>query len=155
MKLVPLLDIKLLETYDYVLVAVMGFKKTSSNTKNIGFDLCRFSTLDVHGSFSKLLKHFKKLHSDCNVYSIADLEIVDKNHNIYLSNGFIKDYDIKPDYQYLNKKLNIRQDKRIWRKATFAKLGYDITNKSETMLAKEHGLLRCYDSGKIMYKLLP
>lgn len=138
-----------------LLVAVMGFKKTATNNNKIGFDLCRFSTLDVHGSFSKLLKYFRYQHLESIIYSIADLEIVDRYKNVYKSHGFIEDYDIKPDYQYYNPKLKIRQDKRIWRKKSFIKFGYDIINKSERELALDFGLLRCYDSGKIMYKLLP
>lgn len=137
------------------LVAVMGFNILPENRKKVGYDLCRFSTLDVHGSFSKLLKHFRNLHLDSIIYSIADLEIVDKTSNVYLSNGFVKDYDIPIDYQYYNSKLKIRQHKSTWRKKNFTKVGLNITNKTEAQLAKEYKLLRCYDSGKIMYKLLP
>lgn len=135
------------------LVSVMGFKSRSIKDKRQGYDLVRFSTLDVHGSFSKLLKHFRNLFPSYDIYSIADLEIVDKNNNVYLSNGFKFEYDIAVDYQYYNYRSGLREDKRKWRKKTFKNLGLDITNKTEHELALEYRLLRCYDSGKIMYKL--
>lgn len=141
--------------YNDGLVSVMGFKKTAKNISKVGYDLVRFSTLDVHGSFSKLLKHFRSLYPNDVIYSIADLEIVDKNNNVYLSNGFVYDYKIPVDYQYYNQKTKMRENKFKWRKKEFTKLGLDITNKTERELALEYKLLRCYDSGKIMYKLLP
>lgn len=138
-----------------MLVSVMGFKTAKKD--KFGFELTRFSTLDVHGSFSKLLSYFRKLHELSSIYSIADLEIADKNDNIYLSNGFTYHYDIKPDYKYYNSKIEKRQHKYNWRRVKFKKLGYDISDKKTTehMLALTHKLYRCYDSGKIMYKLLP
>ena len=137
------------------LVAVMGFKDIANNSKRTGVDLTRFSTLDVHGSFSKLLSYYRKLNINVIINSIADLEIVDRYNNVYLNNGFLETHHIKVDYQYYVNKLKKRVHKSNFRKKAFKSMGYNIENKTETMLANEAKLLRCYDSGKINYVLYP
>lgn len=137
--------------YNDEIVSVMGFKN-KANTKSV-WDLTRFSNLAVTGSFSKLLKHFIKTYNPEEIYSLADLEIVDAKNNVYVNQGFSEIYRLPPDYGYFNRRTKNIEHKFGWKKSTFAKLGYDITGKTEHELAKTHGLLRCYDSGKIMYKL--
>ena len=137
------------------LVAVMGFKNIAQNNKRSGVDLTRFATLDVHGSFSKLLKFYRQENPNVIINSLADLEIVDRYNNVYLSHGFVETYRIKVDYQYYVNKLKRRVHKSNFRKKNFDKMGIDITGKSETILANEYGLLKCYDSGKINYTLYP
>lgn len=141
--------------YGDILVAVMGFKNIAKNTKKrVGVDLSRFSTLDVHGSFGKLLSYYRKANNTI-INSIADLEIVDRYNNVYLSYGFIEDFEYDLDYQYYDTKSKLISHKFGWRKKKFSNKGYDINNKTEICLAKEAGLLKCWDSGKINYILYP
>jgi len=72
---------------------------------------------------------------------------------VYINNGFEEEYEIPVDYMYLNKSNNIIDHKSLWKKESFRKLGIDIGGKTEKQLASEYGLLRCYDCGKIMYRL--
>lgn len=140
---------------DETLVAVMGFKKIAKNIKaRTGVDLSRFSTLDVHGSFSKLLSYYRKINPTVTINSMGDLEIMDRNDNIYLKNGFVFDYEIGVDYLYYDALTKTFDHKFNWRLAEFKEQGFDTTNTTEELLAIEFGLLKCYDSGKINYKLV-
>jgi hypothetical protein len=134
------------------IVAVMGFKQIPSNVGKTGWDLCRFSNKNVTGGFSKLLKYFR-LHYSGDIYSFADMEIVDRRNNVYTKNGFIEENERSVDYKYYDPKTRKRKHKFNYRKSTFIKMGIDISGKDEYQLCREYGLLRCYDSGKICYVL--
>lgn len=141
--------------YNDELVSVMGFKKQASNTKpyapGVGYELIRFANKNVSGAFSKLMKHFERLKFSNYVISFADLETVSAGKNVYSSNGFSFVKEIPPDYKYFNFRTHVREHKFKWRKSTFEKLGMDITGKTENDLYKEHKLIQCWDSGKILY----
>lgn len=141
--------------HDNQLVSVMGFKKISKNVnRRVGVDLSRFSTLQVHGSFSKLLSYYRK-HNKVTINSIADLEIVDRYNNVYLKNGFVEDFVYGLEYSYYNNKTKLITHKSSCRKSRFAVRGYSIEGKTENILAKEAKLLKCWDSGKINYVIYP
>jgi len=137
---------------DDEIVAVMGFKKIASNVNKIGWDLSRFSNTNVVGGFTKMLKFFQKSNPG-NVYSFADLDIVDPKSNVYTKNGFLEYSVQRPDYTYYNPKTRTRRHKFNYRKSFFSKIGIDTSEKEEHQLCNEYGLLRCYDSGKICYVL--
>lgn len=137
--------------YQGNIVSVMGLRHRAGTIKS--WELTRFSNTTVTGAFSKILKYFTNLYNPDSIYSLADLEIVDKSNNIYTKQGFLLEYELPPDYGYYNSKNKIIEHKFNWRKSKFSKLGIDVSGKTERILAKEYGLLRCYDSGKIMYKL--
>jgi len=139
--------------HDNNIVAAMGFKEVAVNVSTIGktAELVRFANINVTGAFTKLLKHFERTFDYEYIKSFADLEIVDKRSNVYSQNGFVLEDVIRPDYKYYNYRTGRREHKFGYRKSTFHKLGFDITNKTERELALEYGLLRCYDSGKIKY----
>lgn len=139
--------------YEGVLLSVMGFKKVSTNDSKGGYELCRFANKNVVGGFSKLLKEFRRNFPNFDVYSFADLETVNPDNNVYVKNGFVEVDRIDTDYRYYNPRSKLREHKFGWRKSSFDKLGYDINGKTEVKLALEAGLLRCWDSGKIIYKL--
>lgn len=134
------------------LLCVMGFKKVANNDSKGGYELCRFANKNVVGGFSKLLAEFKKNFGGVHIYSFSDLETVDPLNNVYTKNGFIEVGRIVPDYKYFNPRSKVREHKFGWRKSTFEKLGYSVYGKTEAQLAKEAGLLKCWDSGKIIYK---
>lgn len=140
--------------HDGALLSVMGFKKVPLNNVNSGYELCRFANKNVVGGFSKLLKEFSRNFPNVDVYSFADMETVHPNNNVYVKNGFVEVSRIDADYKYFNPRSKLREHKFGWRKSRFSKLGYDITGKTEINLALEAGLLRCWDSGKIIYKLV-
>lgn len=139
--------------YEDRLVSAMGFKDVAINVSTIGktAELVRFANTNVTGAFTKLLKHFERTYDYDYIKSFADLEIVDNRSNVYSKNGFAVEDVIRPDYRYYNYRTGRREHKFGYRKSTFHKLGFDITNKTERELALEYGLLRCYDSGKIKY----
>lgn len=143
--------------YDNEVVSAIGFKNIPVNTEAIcsgnGIDLIRFANKNVSGAFTKLLSFFKKSYSFDYITSFADLEIVDERKNVYAQNGFIEVGRLPADYKYFNPKSKKREHKFNYRKEKFAKLGMDIEGKTEAILAKEYGLMRCYDSGKIKYLL--
>ncbi len=141
---------------DGSLLSVMGFRELPTQlsgmyANGIGIDLARFANTTVTGAFTKLLTHFEKTHAYDYVLSYADLEIVSPFKNVYSTNGFTVVKEIKEDYRYFNSRTKVREHKFNWRKETFSKLGIDINGKTEFELANELGLLRCYDSGKILY----
>jgi len=139
--------------YRDTIVAAMGFKDVASNVSSIGktAELVRFANINVTGAFTKLLKHFERNFDYDYIKSFADLEIVDMRSNVYSKHGFVVEDVIPPDYRYYNYRTGMREHKFGYRKSTFQKLGFDITDKTERELAIEYGLLRCYDSGKIKY----
>ena len=134
-------------------VAAMGFRNIASNVSSVGktAELVRFANINVTGAFTKLLKHFERTYDYDYIKSFADLEIVDMRSNVYSKHGFVVEDVIPPDYRYYNYRTGMREHKFGYRKSTFQKLGFDITDKTERELAIEYGLLRCYDSGKIKY----
>ena len=103
------------------------------------------------GAFTKLLTFFERTYHYNFAISYADLEIVSPFKNVYSSNGFTAIKEIKEDYRYYYPKNKRREHKFKWRKNVFKSHGIDTTGKTEFVLANEFGLLRCYDSGKILY----
>ena len=140
---------------DGVLVSAMAFQKIAKNVKKLsngnGVELVRFANINCVGSFSKLLVYYAKTNDISYVTSFADLDIVDPTNNVYMKNGFSISAYIPPDYKYFDPRTKKREHKFKYRKSYFSKLGIDITDKTEWELAKDHRLLRCYDSGKIRY----
>jgi very-short-patch-repair endonuclease len=136
--------------YEGELKSVMGFKQIASNVRHDGYDLVRYANTDVIGAFGKLLAEFRKTHKE-DVYSYANLETVSSVSNVYTKNGFIEKSFYKPTYSYYSQKTKTRHHKFNYRKEFFKSVGIDISGKTEHELALEYGLLRCYDSGKILY----
>jgi very-short-patch-repair endonuclease len=134
------------------LKSVMGFRKIAENINKTGYELIRFANDNVVGSFSKALKFFKQSHEG-DIYSFGDLETVDPRKNVYLTNGFKEINRIKPDYKYFDRRTGERTHKFNYRKSKFKKLGFDIEGKTERQLADSYGLIRCYDSGKVLYMI--
>lgn len=146
--------------YEGHVVAAMGFSDVASNIKPVhggkGAYLVRFANTNITGAFSKLMKFFAStFQTYSHVITFADLEIVDRTNNVYNKNGFVEIGRLSADYKYFKKSLGKRKHKFLFRKAKFAKLGLEIDGKTERELAKEYGLVRCYDSGKIRYLWKP
>ena len=121
---------------------------------NYKWELSRFACIkntNVVGGFSKLLKHFRKLHCG-NIISYSDRCY--SSGRVYETNGFTKLKVGKPDYMYIDKNCYKRYPKRQFRKDAIAsKFGIDMTNKTETEAMRELGYKRIWDAGKVAWVL--
>lgn len=137
------------------LVGVMGFRSKPSNVKTHpegAVEIVRFATDNVVGGFSKLLSHFIRAYRCTYIYSFGDLEVVDPINNVYLNNGFFSKYKTSPDYMYAGPSTKwARSHKFNYRKSCFERMGFDIKGKTESELAIEAGLHKCWDSGMVCY----
>jgi hypothetical protein len=101
----------------------------------------------VVGGASKLLKRFILDHSPKEIISYADKRWSDGNLYEKLKFDFIK--ETNPNYFYIvNKK---RETRFKHRKDVLIDLGFD-TNKSESEIMEERGILKIYDCGNLLYK---
>jgi hypothetical protein len=137
------------------LVSIMTFGKKRINlgfkeSKTDEYELLRFcNVLDcvVVGGASKLLKRFILDHSPKEIISYADKRWSDGNLYEKLKFDFIK--ETNPNYFYIvNKK---RETRFKHRKDVLIDLGFD-TNKSESEIMEERGILKIYDCGNLLYK---
>jgi hypothetical protein len=120
------------------LVSIGVFKKRTKTE----YELVRFcSSCSVIGGFSKVIKNFTRQNPEVKkIVSFADLRYVDSNNNVYRSNKWKEEYEIKPDYSFVRSlqrlhKFNLRQ--------------FDNKNKDYI----NEGFLKIYDCGKIKYTL--
>ena len=141
---------------DKVLVAAQSFRKArkAKGQPNNSWELTRYATLlgtVVIGGFSRCLKWFEREYSPNEIISFADLRICDPENNVYEKNGFTKSHVSKPDYYYV--KGSKRFHKSEFRKSKFKKKYPKIysSDKTESQMAKEAGLFKIYDCGKIRY----
>jgi len=84
--------------YGNELVSCMSFTH-----KKDDWELVRFAcSCSVVGGFSKLVKHFIKYNQiKGELYSFADLTIVNPHNNVYLNNGWLEAGYLQPDYKYI------------------------------------------------------
>jgi hypothetical protein len=149
------------------LIALQTYINRSNN-----WELTRFAVKQnctVTGGFSKLLYHFKK--NDLNNLTLTSFLSLDfgsnSTKNVYLSNGFTEEYQLKPDYKYFCVKLfgNELVHKSRLRKSKLKDIFINrglgsIWNSSFTEfqlvdILNQHKLYihRIYDVGKIKYSL--
>lgn len=133
---------------DGTIVAAMSFKKKN----DIEYELTRYATsTKVCGGFSKLLKHFIKIHDSVKVItSFADLRY--SNGDVYRNNGFEEVSLTRPDYHYVVngervRKQNYRHDRRL------KELPNYNPNISEVKNMRNHGYYQIYDCGLIKFEL--
>lgn len=137
--------------HDGELVAVMCFLNTQ---KSGVFELNRFASRGVHGSFSKLLSVFKDENKWDEVYSFGDRCVVSRLGNVYSKNGFEEISVSPPDYKYTSGKCD-RIHKFNFRKKTLLRKHSDILNHlmTESEMAEILGFKRIYNSGLIRYSI--
>lgn len=131
------------------LVAVMTFTGKSGI-----WDLNRFCNklnTSVIGGASKLLKYFIKTYSPSQIKSYSSNDI--SNGNLYESLGFIKDNKITSSYWYIHKNKLIRYHRSNFSKQRLEKMGYNMTNKSESDIMNTLPYWKIYDSGHVKYIL--
>lgn len=141
--------------YNDELVAVMTFsnlRKVLGSNSEIGvFELVRFSSKNVVGIGSRLLKYFIKKYNPNKIISYADKRWTINEDNLYKKMGFNLISETKPNYWYTSS-----DDKRYhrynFRKDVLVSMGYD-KNKTEIQIMDELGYLRVWDCGNYKYEL--
>lgn len=134
------------------IVSLMTFGK-SRFAKN-EYELLRFCNLQnttVVGAFSRLLKHFIKIHGRSMIVSYANRRW--SNGAVYKHNGFVEQHTADPGYYYLHQSDTTRVYHRIvFQKHKLKKLlkTYDAAlTETENMYA--NGYRKIYDAGQIKY----
>lgn len=129
-------------------VSVMTLRKHTE-----GHDMTRYCVKNnavYPGLFSKFIAFIKKQELCKNIITFADLRW--STGDVYEKSGFQLISTISPDYSYTDyksrdHKFNYRKDKMR------SKFNIDITDKTEIEIARELGLDRIWDCGKLKYKL--
>lgn len=137
------------------LVSVMSFNDSNRMTHNLNnndYELSRFSIktgIILVGIFNKILKQFISDYKPNKIVSYADLNIVNKFNNIYLSNGFKNIKNIQPDFQY----YHLERDE-LFHKYTYGSKYLKNTNISDNEKKKNlNNLIKFWNCGKIKYEL--
>ena len=144
--------------YNNTIVAIQAYKKLR---KSLGgkderdVELVRYAVLRGHkvvGGFSKCMKWFVRENNIRRIVSYGDLRFIDRDKNVYLSNGFVKKGVCSPCYDYVKgtnryHRFNFTK-KKIKQKYSWV---YD-DNKTEKEMMRELGYERIYDCGKIRYE---
>jgi group I intron endonuclease len=137
------------------LVSVMSFNDSNRMTHNLtngDYELSRFSIktgIILVGIFNKTLKQFISDYKPNKIISYADLNVVNKLNNIYISNGFKNVKNIQPDFQF----YHIQKDE-LFHKYTYG-TKYIKNIKIPTSEKNENlkNLIKFWNCGKIKYEL--
>jgi len=137
------------------LLSVMSFNDSNRMTHNLtngDYELSRFSVktgVILVGIFNKILKQFISDYKPNKIISYADLNIVNKANNIYISNGFKNVKNIQPDFQY----YHIERD-GLFHKYTYGTKYLKNSNICEDEKKKNlSNLIKLWNCGKIRYEL--
>jgi group I intron endonuclease len=137
------------------LIAVITFdnkKPMNGGIQDNIYDLSRFSVklgYIVVGIFNKMLKKFINDYSPQKIISYADLNIVNKDNNIYFHNNFKLSKIIPPDY-----KIYLKNKNEIYHKFTFGNKFFNNQNVSaeNKKIIKENSK-KIWNCGKLKYEL--
>lgn len=139
--------------YNNILIGVMLFKKEKEGI----WELVRFAS-DYHyiccGVGGKLFKYFIKNYNPIEIKSFADRRwTIDEENNIYIQLGFKFDTYSKPEYRYVNRKIDRykRFHKFGFRKQILHKRYGLPLSMTETEMVKVLGYDRIWDCGLIRY----
>jgi group I intron endonuclease len=141
--------------FDDELIAVMTFegRRKLNGILNEGeYDLSRFAVklgLIVVGLFNKILNKFILDYSPKKIISYADLNVVNKENNIYAYNKFKLDKHIKTDF-----KIYLKNTNELYHKFTYGSKYFnniDITKEIKNNV-KENSV-KIWNCGKLKYEL--
>lgn len=151
--------------YDGELVSVMTFGKLrnfmKSKSKDNEYELYRFCTkmgYQIIGGFKKLLNYFIITYKPKKIITYSSLDI--STGNIYKASGFNYIKTTSPGYYWVNesddnkKMFNCRKHRFNFKKSDLIKLGFD-EKKSEVEIMHENNYFRCFDSGNLLFELIP
>lgn len=147
--------------FDSIIVAAIGLAKpnlsrsSKEQQKLNQLELTRFVTninYRVPGALSKFMSYIKKNFKADSVYSYADLDLVDKNKNVYVSSGFEEEKECMPDYSYVIKSK--REHRYKYRKSKLKKLFSEVYSdeKTEKEMMESMGYYQIWNSGFIKYR---
>lgn len=126
------------------MVAVMVLKGKSQ------LEIVRYATTKtVVGGFTKLMKYVENVYSPESFISFSDNCVSDGG--LYYSNGFIWEWDVRPDYKYVvGSERKHKFGYRLKRFHDDPKLQY-VEGLTEAELAALNKLHRIWDAGKIRW----
>jgi len=130
-----------------ILTAVMVFKKRNETEA----ELVRYATSHiVVGGFTKLLNYFEKSnHNIKKISTFADHSV--SNGKLYENHGFVKEYELRPDYSYVVKNSRIHKfNYRLKRFRNDPELKFE-EGMTESKLAHLNNLYKIYDCGKTKF----
>jgi hypothetical protein len=141
--------------YNDEIVCVITFVKPRYN-KNYEWEIARFSSklnTKCIGGFSKLLKHFIKLHKPKNIISYSDKRY--SIGDVYIKNGFKKSHTSQPNYWYMHKSnYLIRLNRQNFQKHKLKNLLTTFNeNLTEWENMKNNGYDRIWDCGNDVFIL--
>lgn len=137
------------------IVCVLTFgklRKVMGNSKNNlnEYEIYRYSSLNVIGGFSKLLKHFIKEHKPEKIITYSDRNWTPSDEFCFYGKlGFEYVGVTKPNYFYTKKYVK-REHRYNFRKDKLVNMGYDPL-KSETQIMFELGYDKIWDTGNLKY----
>jgi len=141
--------------YNNELITVITFDDNMGMSGGIAeneYNLSRFSIklgYVITGIFNKMLKKFIIDYSPKKILSFADLNIVNKDNNMYKSNSFKLRKIIKPDY-----KIYLKNKDKLYHKFTFGNKFLNNTNLSEEeKLITINNMVKVWNCGKLKYEL--
>jgi hypothetical protein len=144
---------KLGALYNDELVAVMTFSELrnvlGSKKEDGVYELVRFSSKNVVGIASKMLKYFIKKYNPKKIISYADKRWTSSD-NVYEKIGFKLVSETKPNYWYIMGDSK-RYHRYNFRKDLLVKQGYD-KNKTEKEIMTDKGYLFVWDCGNYKYE---
>lgn len=135
------------------LIAILTFdnkKMLNGGISDGEYDLSRFSIKIGYiavGLFNKMLKQFVLDYSPKKIISFADLNLVNRDNNIYISNGFKVSKNIPPDYKFYVKCYD-----NIYHKFTFGNRFMKNQNISlEEKNRIQNEITKVWNCGKLKY----
>lgn len=121
--------------------------KTEPGTQNKTFNLLRFATsCSIPGGFTKLLKYVEKELKPEKIVTFSDNTL--SEGNLYQSNGFTVEKELKPDYMYvIGRNRTHKFNYRLKKFRDDPTLRYE-EELSERELALLNNIPRIWDAGK-------
>ena len=138
------------------LLSLMTFGNLRKNLGQVAvknhFELLRFCNklnTTVIGGASKLFKHFVLNYNPEKIISYADRRW--SEGELYEKLGFDFIHSSKPNYFYLQKPFNVREERFKYRKSELVKQGFDPL-KTGRQIMEERGFNKIYDCGAMKFE---
>ena len=111
--------------------------------------LCWKEDIEVIGGTERLFKHFIKDHKPVSIITYCDISKF--NGNIYKRLGFRLEEITKPNYKWVNTKLNDVKTRYQTQKSRLVKMGLGGVDETETEIMERLNYLKIYDCGNYKY----
>ena len=112
------------------------------------YRMCSPFNTHVRGGASKLLKHFARLYNPKTIVTFADLSV--SNGGVYEKMGFKKEYVVPPTYYWA---INgVRYPRYRFQKSNLVEC-VEHPELTEDEIMRNRGYVKCWDAGKIKYRI--